>query len=852
MKYSALGLLAAALLPGAESAVTVYHDRDEYLDALGNANIVEATARRSPNVNFWAQNIRIQYRDFEQCGLSFGWGGEKDHMNFIQTRYGEHGGNRNKNGDKSFKGGAVWWLWLKKTTHDGYKIKTDYPFYAMGFDYAGGGPGWGIKILGEDVQYYDSPPVHRGAPAKFVGWISDGEPVSEFEIVGHPSRSSIHAMAFTNVAYATPDDDAITSVGCYNKNPASRSCWATGWGDPHLITWDGLKYDVHAKGEVVMTRSLDSDFEIQARLTGLSKSSTAGPAVTTGIAVRDPGFPTLQVNVADANSATAEDLGGCPIDLFVDGAPTSLTSWEGSQGARVLTNEDADKVIIEYVESNIRIDMRLKKYSDTCLFSVDYFLADCYNNENLIGLLGSPDGDWTNDWMTQNDTVIPLPDGVEKFFFEPAYNYSVDNWCTRTPEETIFSYEGDKDFFDYAKCGNAYDPSMEEILKNVPKELEFCKGDFGCLIDGEFVGEEAAEDYIDEPALKRTKEPTPAPTPAPTLATPAPTSGPTNGPTGGPTGGPTSPPTSGPTEAPVATTLGLTENGNLFDDIDDVENSRSNPNDSLIIGDTFNSRDPAGSNGDPHFKTWRNEHYEFHGQCDMVLTRDNDFANGLGLEVQIRTKLVRFWSYIETAAIRIGEDILEISGTGDHSDRNINYWFNFQHQNDVTTTTIGGFPLKISYNKVHKRFYEIDLSSKYPGQKIVLSTFKEFVAVDFKGTTAEAFGNTVGMLGNYKTGKTLARDGFRTLDDFTELGNEWQVLPSDNMLFHDIAEPQFPKKCIVPEDPRGDRRRRLAESKISMETAEAACRKALTRPLDIKDCVYDIIATQDLDMVGAF
>jgi len=258
---------------------------------------------------------------------------------------------------------------------------------------------------------------------------------------------------------------------------------------------------------------------------------------------------------------------------------------------------------------------------------------------------------------------------------------------------------------------------------------------------------------------------------------------------------------------------------------------------------------PIGSGGDPHFKTWKHEHFEFHGQCDMILAKDPKFANGVGLDVQIRTKMVRFWSYIHTAAIRIGDDILEIQGSVGDKDRDTHYWFNFQYQADVTT--VGGFPLTITSNGNHKRFFEIDLSSKFPGQKILISAFKEFVAVDFKDSTTESFGNTVGMLGDYKSGKTFARDGVTEVHDVNELGNEWQLLPSDDMLFHDKAEPQYPKRCILPEDPQGQRRRRLDESSISVEQAEAIC-ATLKDPLTIKDCVYDILATQDLDMVGAF
>ena len=233
----------------------------------------------------------------------------------------------------------------------------------------------------------------------------------------------------------------------------------------------------------------------------------------------------------------------------------------------------------------------------------------------------------------------------------------------------------------------------------------------------------------------------------------------------------------------------------------------------------------------------------------MVLAKDEKFADGLGMNVQIRTKLVRFWSYIKSAAIHIGDDILEVQGNADPEDLETHYWTNLEYQGDLKT--IGSFPVTFTKPLSFKSKFVIDLSSKYPGQKIILSTYKEFVRVDFENVSEEAFGNTLGLLGDFKTGKTLARDGVTTLDDFWLHGSEWQVLPAEHMLFHDVAEPQFPKRCIEPEDPRGERRRRLDENSVSEEQAEAACAR-LKDPSDRKDCVYDILATQDLDMVGAY
>jgi len=337
-----------------------------------------------------------------------------------------------------------------------------------------------------------------------------------------------------------------------------------------------------------------------------------------------------------------------------------------------------------------------------------------------------------------------------------------------------------------------------------------------------------------------TTAPTKNPTKAPTTTAPSksPTKAPTTtAPTKSPTKAPTTTaPTKSPTKAPTTTAPTKSPTKEPIKD----------PNPTVAPTTTISD---SSANGDPHFKTWKHEHFEFHGQCDMILAKDPKFANGVGLDVQIRTKLVRFWSYIRSAAIRIGDDILEIQGSIGDMDRHTHYWVNFQYQAD--TTNVGGFPLTITSNGAHKRYFEINLDSKFPGQKIVLSAFKEFVAVDFKGGTVESFGNMVGMLGDYQSGKTFARDGVAEINDFNELGNEWQLLPSDDMLFHDKAEPQYPKRCILPEDPQGQRHRRLDESSISVEKAETIC-ATLKDPLIIKDCVYDILATQDLDMVGAF
>lgn len=227
------------------------------------------------------------------------------------------------------------------------------------------------------------------------------------------------------------------------------------------------------------------------------------------------------------------------------------------------------------------------------------------------------------------------------------------------------------------------------------------------------------------------------------------------------------------------------------------------------------------------------------------MTSVKNFANkDMDLQIHLRTKMVRYWSYIEKAAIRIGNDILEIEGLSDFS---LSYWINYEYKGELTE--LGGlFPVSINSNMDR---YTIDLGSVFPGQKIEIKTYKEFVSVKIIGATNESFGTAIGITGDYKTGNTYARDQSTILHDFNELGNEWQVLPSDGKLFHAMARPQFPEKCWLPEDPRGERTRRLSESNITEEQAEVAC-SGLKGDFDRKGCIYDILATQDMDMVGAY
>lgn len=78
---------------------------------------------------------------------------------------------------------------------------------------------------------------------------------------------------------------------------------------------------------------------------------------------------------------------------------------------------------------------------------------DCRPEDDLIGILGSPDGNRTNDWMNTHGEPLEIPNGVNEHFFKPAYEHALEHWCIEREEDSYFTYESGKQFLDYEHCG---------------------------------------------------------------------------------------------------------------------------------------------------------------------------------------------------------------------------------------------------------------------------------------------------------------------------------------------------------------------------------------------------------------
>ena len=223
----------------------------------------------------------------------------------------------------------------------------------------------------------------------------------------------------------------------------------------------------------------------------------------------------------------------------------------------------------------------------------------------------------------------------------------------------------------------------------------------------------------------------------------------------------------------------------------------------------------------------------------MVLLHSDSFGNGLGMDVHIRTKHIREFSYVTSAALSIGDDVLEVTGKGEL------YYLN-GIANAELPSTVGGYKVTRKQVSDFQQTFLVHLDK----QTVVIKTWKSFVSVKIEHASVHDFGDSVGLMGSFGTGAMLARDGTTVLDDANAFGQEWQVRSDEVKLFQTLKMPQYPQACILPPKSSVERRRRLGEAAVTEEAAAKACQHV--PPADLDFCVYDVLATGDVSMAGAY
>lgn len=215
---------------------------------------------------------------------------------------------------------------------------------------------------------------------------------------------------------------------CPQKGPAAHS-----WGDPHLMTFDGLSYDFMGLGDFVLARAA-RDFEIQARMEPVQGSTSA--SVTTGLAVRD-GQHKVEWRVGSNPpliDGVAQPLGpGTAVALRNSGLLRRT-----ADGYAYLSGS-GDRLLVYPMASTIDYTLRLAER----------------RRGTMQGLFGDADGDTANDLRSADGQVVTRqpPD-----YQQPLYRVFAASWRP-APGAKLFTTP-------FATAGNADPqtfPSVPEI-----------------------------------------------------------------------------------------------------------------------------------------------------------------------------------------------------------------------------------------------------------------------------------------------------------------------------------------------------------------------------------------------------
>ena len=191
---------------------------------------------------------------------------------------------------------------------------------------------------------------------------------------------------------------------------------------------------------------------------------------------------------------------------------------------------------------------------------------------------------------------------------------------------------------------------------------------------------------------------------------------------------------------------------------------------------------------------------------------------------------MNYYSYIERIAVNIGSDVLEFGNDID------DWLLNGQKPGDKAS--LAGYEVK-KFKRARALSIRLDNRSKSKIDLFRRKTGMPYVMID-GGHDDSMFKGSLGLIGDFATGKMMGRDGTTEFTDGEKFALEWQVRTNfEPMMFQTARAPQFPQLCIPPKKMLGGR---LGDSHMKKK-AEKICEAWKE---DKEDCIFDVMATRDL------
>ena len=323
--------------------------------------------------------------------------------------------------------------------------------------------------------------------------------------------TSTAANAEAIAAYKTRMTQAASISGVCVGNKARIS------GDPHFTTFDNFKYDCQGHGEFVIAMSKGNDpLAIHGRFVRVRESS-AKPTITRSVAIKVADeVPIIQV------TAPPQKINGkCPFTFTMGKEETLIPTEEivsffsENYNGTVTAFSNGKNIIFTYPETGTRVQITAGGGGNRCVLNTNLCLTPEAHGgaENIVGLLGSPDGNKENDWMTRDGSVVPPPEicdipdptNSEAKQCKSARNregheWCMDNWCIGHVDNSLW---GEESHAQYNECENRQPDGFFDNIDDVdPAIVEACEDaedPEGCVMDTLIAVEEGEDvtDFVD-------------------------------------------------------------------------------------------------------------------------------------------------------------------------------------------------------------------------------------------------------------------------------------------------------------------------------------------------------------------
>jgi hypothetical protein len=238
------------------------------------------------------------------------------------------------------------------------------------------------------------------------------------ELASGTTMKAMHSKLFNPAGCVWSFLDAILAMYA-RRNRADVI--ATTWGDPHLTTFDRLRYDFQTVGEFTLVESTTEIFEIQTRQEEIPSLNDKGiVSWVTGIAV-NTGTDTICVFPKQKIYINKKPYTGK--EKIIDIHSTNVILYD-------------NYLLINLVQGDV---IKIVDRGE----NLDFFITPSTSRQAKVrGLLGNYDGDKTNEKMLR-DGRTKVDENLIK-----TYGTYTDNWRIRQ-ENSLFVYDSGKTTYSY-------------------------------------------------------------------------------------------------------------------------------------------------------------------------------------------------------------------------------------------------------------------------------------------------------------------------------------------------------------------------------------------------------------------